>query len=93
MSTPVITRPTLREVMADALEDAFWARRAEIEGCTHCTRNPTGICGDHQEDNNRAREYEDARKQLERNPEHPEVLAVLAGIEAAALVSGTEGGE
>ena len=32
-------------------------------------------------DNDRARELEDARKQIERNPGDPEVLAVFAGIE------------
>lgn len=68
MSAPVITKPTLREVILDALEDAYWQRRAEIEGCRDCTRNPAGICADHQADNNAACEYDEARKQLQRTP-------------------------
>ena len=84
MSTPTITRPALREVLADALDDAYWFRRGEIEGCVYCPKNPAGICADHQDDNIRALEYEEARKQIERNPECPEVLAVLADLSGGA---------
>ena len=87
MSTPVIARPTLREVILDSLNDAYWSRRANVEECRACARQPAGICPDHQEDNALAREYEEARKQIERSPGDAEVLAVFAGL------SGTEGGE
>ena len=93
MSTATVTRPTLREVILDALDDAYWYRKGEIEDCRDCTRNPAGICGDHEADNDLARSYEEARRQLQQSPGHPEVLAVLAGTDAAAFVSGTEGGE
>jgi hypothetical protein len=78
MSTPVITKPDLRAVLLDALEDAYWGHRAEIESCRDCRRNPAGICPDHQADNDAAFDYDEARKQLQRTPECPEVLAVLA---------------
>lgn len=81
MSAPTITRPDLRAVILDALDDAFWFRKGEIAGCVYCPKNPTGICADHQDDNALALQYEEARKQIERSPECPEVLAVLAGTE------------
>lgn len=81
MSTPVITKPDLRAVLLDALEDAFWQRRAEIEGCRGCRNQPAGICPDHQADNDAAYEYDEARKQLQNSPEHPEVQAALAAAE------------
>lgn len=76
-----VTAPSLREIVLDALSDAFYARRAEIEGCRDCTRNPAGVCAEHQADNDLANEYEDARKQIEHG-------ASLAGL-ADALVGGT----
>jgi len=81
MSAPVLARPTLREIILDALTDAYWGRRAEIEGCRDCSRNPAGICRDHQDDNAAALEYEQARKQIEHSPGDPEVLAVYCGTE------------
>ena len=87
MTTATITRPSLREVIADALEDAYWYRKAEIEGCRDCTRNPAGICADHQKDNDLARSYEEARKQLQGSAASDEATALFAGL------SGTEGGE
>lgn len=83
MTAATIARPSLRAVILDGLEDAFYARRAVIEGCGDCARNAAGICGDHQADNDAAFEYDEARKQLERNPGHPDVLAVFCGIEEA----------
>ena len=83
MSSATITRPTLREVLRDALEEAYWLQRGEVEDCGHCRNSPAGVCPDtdHQNANARAVEFDEARKQLERNPEHPEVLAVLCGSE------------
>jgi hypothetical protein len=93
MSTATETRPSLRAVILDALDDAYYARRYAIEDCRDCTRNPAGVCGDHQADNDLARDYEEARKQLERSPGDPDVLAVFCGTEAAAMVRGQNGGE
>jgi hypothetical protein len=84
MSAPALTGPSLREIILDALTDAWYARRAEIEGCRDCARNPAGICGDHQADNDAACEFEQARKQIEHSPSDPEVLG-LAGDVMAAL--------
>ena len=78
MSIPVITRPSLLEVVLDALTDAYYARRAEIEGCRDCTRTPAGICADHEADNALAFSYEEARKQIEHASDR-EVLALLNG--------------
>jgi hypothetical protein len=75
-----VTRPSLREVLIDALDIAYWTQRDGIEGCRDCTRNPAGICADHQADNEAAAEFENARKLIEQSPGHPEVLAVLAGL-------------
>ena len=75
--TATISKPTLREVLLDALEDAYWLRRGQIAGCRDCARVPAGVCADHQADNDAAFEYDEARKQLQRTPGHPEVLAVL----------------
>lgn len=82
-ATLTATRPSLREVILDALLDAWYARRAEIEGCRDCARNPAGICGDHQSDNDAAWFYDDARKQLERTPGDPAALALLGTITGA----------
>jgi hypothetical protein len=90
MSTAIITRPTLREVVTDALDDAYWYRRGLIEGCADCPKHPAGICADHQADSALARDYEDARKQIQRTPGDPEVVAVFG--EMAALVSGEDRG-
>jgi len=81
MSTATTAPATLREVILDAIEDACWYRKGEIEGCRDCARNPAGICADHQADNDAAYEYEQARKHLQQSPGSPEVLAVLAGTE------------
>ena len=75
---------SLREIILDGLDDAYWYRKGEIEGCVSCHRNPAGICPDHQEDCRLAAEYEDARKLIEQSPGHPEVLAVFAGPNGGA---------
>jgi hypothetical protein len=72
------TRPTLREIVLDALTDAYYARRTEIEGCRDCTSNPAGICADHQADNAAASEYEEARKQIEHGAD-PGLIGAVAG--------------
>ena len=82
-ATATTTKPTLRDILLDSLEDAYWFRKGEVEDCPACRRNPAGVCADldHQNASVLAQDYEEARKQLQRNPECPEVLAVLAGIE------------
>jgi len=77
--TATTTGLDLRAVILDALEDAYDHRRAEIEGCRDCARNPAGICADHRADNDAAFEYDEARKQIQFTPGHPDVLAVLGG--------------
>ena len=77
MSIQVITRPSLREVVIDALDFTYWHHRGEIGDCADCAKQPAGVCIDHQDDLNRAAECEEARKQIQRSPESPEVLAVL----------------
>jgi radical SAM protein with 4Fe4S-binding SPASM domain len=71
------TRPTLREVVLDSLHDAFYARLSSVEECRSCAVQPAGFGPCHQEDAERAQEYDEARKQIERTPDSPEVLAVL----------------
>jgi hypothetical protein len=88
--TATLTKPSLREVVIDALHEAYWSRRANVEGCRDCTRNPAGICADHQADNDAAFEYEQARKRIEHSPGDPEVMDLFAGNVMAAL-SGSEG--
>jgi hypothetical protein len=92
MSTATETRPSLRAVILDALEDAYWYRKGEVEDCLDCRKQPAGVCGAHEADGALARDYEEARKQLERSPGDPDVLAVFCGIEAAAMVRGANGG-
>jgi hypothetical protein len=79
MTAPTIARPTLREVILDALNDAFYSRRANVEECACCAGHPAGACADHQEDAGLARDYEDARKQVEQGT--PEAMALLGGTE------------
>jgi hypothetical protein len=78
--------PALRQILLDALDDAYWYRKDEIEGCRDCPRQPAGICADHEDDNALASYYETARKQLEQAPDSAEVLAAL-------LPAAAEGGE
>jgi hypothetical protein len=77
MSTATITGPSLLEVLLDSLNDAYYYRRDRIEGCRDCTRNPAGVCPDHQEDNDLVWHYEQARKRIEHSPGDPELLAAL----------------
>ena len=81
MTAATLTKPALREVILDALEEAYSVRRGEIEECRDCARNPAGIADCHRADNDAAHEYDEARKQMERNPESAEVLAALCGSE------------
>lgn len=83
MTAATIARPSLRAVILDALNEAYWLNRNAVEGCAACTKSPAGVCPDRdcQDANRLAREYDEARKQLERNPGHPDVLAVYCGIE------------
>ena len=74
-----LTKPSLLEVVLDALDEAYWHRRAEVQGCRDCARNPAGICLDHEADNAAAAEFEEARKRLQRTPDDPEVAALLNG--------------
>jgi hypothetical protein len=85
MSTPALTKPSLREVVLDNLTYAYYARLAEIQGCRGCGRNPAGVCRDHQEDNDAAFECEQARKQIESAPSDPAVLDLFCGNVMAAL--------
>jgi hypothetical protein len=80
VTAETLTVPSLREVLLDGLNDAYWYRKGEVEMCACCTTHPAGVCTDHQEDNALARSYEDARKLIEQSPGHPEVLAVFAGL-------------
>ena len=75
-----VTRPSLCEVLIDALDIAYWTQRERIEECATCARNPAGVAPCHREDSDAAFEYEDARKLIEQSPGHPEVLAVFAGL-------------
>jgi hypothetical protein len=86
------TKPSLRAVVLDALNDAYWSRRANVEECRTCARNPAGIALCHEEDARLAFEYEEARKRIESAPGDPEVMNVFAGNLMAAL-SGEETGE
>ena len=61
----IATKATLRQILLDALSDAYDYRTADIEGCAACKRQPANICGDHQADNDAALEYEQARKLIE----------------------------
>jgi hypothetical protein len=90
VSTPTLAKPSLREVVVDALNDAYWSRRANVEECRACAKQPTGFAVCHEEDARLAAEYEQARKQIEGAPGDPEVLDLFTGNVMAAL-SGDEG--
>jgi hypothetical protein len=80
------TRPSLREILLDALSDAYDFRKDATVDCTACKRQPTGICGDHQADHEAAGEYEAARKQIEgslADDRWTAELAVLFGTEGS----------
>jgi hypothetical protein len=88
MSAATVTRPTLREIVLDALTDAYWYRRGEVEDCHQCRRSPAGVCADedHQLSLATSQFYEEARKRLENAPSDAEVVALLGteeGEEAA----------
>jgi hypothetical protein len=91
MTTATATKPTLREILLDALNDAYYSRRANVEECRFCAKQPAGVGPCHQEDSDLCRDYEDARKQIERSPGNPEVLAVLGDDDELAALLGTEG--
>jgi hypothetical protein len=86
MTAPAIGHPTLREIVADALVDAYWYRKGKVEDCPACRRSPAGVCADedHQLSLAASRFYEDARKQLENAPSDAEVVALLGAEEEAA---------
>jgi hypothetical protein len=86
MTTATSTRPSLREIVLDALNDAYYSRRANVEECRACTRQPAGVCPDHLDDSDLSRAYEDARRQIEGS------IAGDAG-EIASLIPAAEGGE
>lgn len=79
MGTATAVKLTLREVVLAAIEDDY--RTAQVEECLACDRQPAGICGDHQADNDAAWFYDDARRQIEQSPGSAEVLAVLGAEE------------
>lgn len=80
MSTATATRTALREVILAALDDAYEYRRAQVDDCRDCARQPAGICLDHQGDNDAAFDYEAARKQIEGTLAGPDTAAELAAL-------------
>ena len=84
MTAAAGTAPTLREIVLDALDVAYWSAKAETGGCRDCLRQPTGICRDHETDNAAAAEFDAARKQIEQQPDGPEVLAVLGTYDTSS---------
>jgi hypothetical protein len=91
MTAATITRPSLREILLDALEDAYWYQKGEVEDCGHCRRSLTGACTEagHQNALALALDYEAARKQIQ---DSPEAISVLAGLDGAAPAAGNGGG-
>ena len=86
MSTPTMTKPTIRETILAALDDGYWYRRGLVDDCRDCLRQPAGICADHQGDNEAAHDYEQARKQIEgslADPDTADELAALLGEEGS----------
>ena len=84
--TATATRPTLREIILDALSDAYYSRRANVEECAFCAKQPAGVGPCHQEDSDLSRDYENARKQVERSLADPgtaDELAALLGTEGS----------
>jgi hypothetical protein len=63
--TATLAKPSLREIVIDALNEAYWSRRANVEECRACAKQPTGFALCHEEDAELARLYEQARKQIE----------------------------
>jgi hypothetical protein len=85
------TKASLREILLDSLEDAYWFQKGEVEDCGHCRRSVTGACADpgHQNALALAQDYEAARKQIQ---DSPDALSVIAGLAGAAPAAG-DGGE
>jgi hypothetical protein len=78
MSTTVTRTPaSLRDVILDALSDAFYSRRANVEECRDCTRNPGGVCPAHEKDSGLARAYEEAQRAIRNTGGDGGVLRLL----------------
>ena len=78
-----ITKPSLAEIILDALSDAYWSRVANVEECKACPKQPTEICPEHEADAAAAQDYEEARKRISEAASDTEVLALLAGERVA----------
>jgi hypothetical protein len=79
VTTATTVKPSLQDIILDALNDAYWSRRANVEECRACTRSPAGVLTCHEEDNALALSYEAARKQIEHSPAALEsILAALS---------------
>ena len=75
-----LTKPSLLEVVNDALNDAYWSRRANVEECLTCAKNPAGVSTCHEEDWHYVCEYEEARKRI--------AATVSTDMELVALLNG-----
>jgi hypothetical protein len=91
MTAATMAKPALREVILDALEEAYDHHRTEIEACGHCRRSLTGACADqnHQNAFALALDYEAARRQIEDSPAALAVLALKVGAAPAARDGGS----
>jgi len=67
----------LQAVVLDGLTDAYWYRRAQVEGCPDC-RASAGTCLMHENDNHRAEEYETAGHIIRHAAGNSDALAALA---------------
>ena len=84
--------PALRAIVLDALHDAYWVQRVEVEECPRCRQAPAGVCADrdHQDALALALDYEAARRQIQ---DRPDALAAITGENITAAAAAGDGGE
>ena len=74
-----LTKPSLQDVLLDALSDAIGLRKEEPESCYDCRRSPVDHCLDHERDYALARDYEEAERRIRAAADDADVLALLNG--------------
>lgn len=74
-----LTKPSLQDIILDAIGDAIAYRKEEPAFCGGCRNSPVDHCLDHERDYALARDYEEAERRIRAAADDADVLALLNG--------------